>query len=114
MTQCNSHNALHLYVLQLTLSRFDKSVSNYASDSEKQLLCRDSAPSWQCEVLFCDDTSRFDALNRLTERYSELAGQRQQLQAKLDAANKVTPHAIAQCTDVTAQSHQLIFLCLIK
>ena len=76
------------------------------SMSEASCLCRDSPPAWQCEVLFCDDTSRFDSLNKLTERHSELAGRRQQLQAKLDAANQVkaleslhSPHCCAALSD---------------
>ena len=51
--------------------------------------CRDVAPEWRCEVLFCDDSSRFESLNQLTERHTELAARRQQLQAKLDSANRV-------------------------
>lgn len=50
---------------------------------------RDVAPEWRCEVLFCDDSSRFESLNQLTERHTELAARQQQLQAKLDSANRV-------------------------
>lgn len=52
---------------------------------------RDAAPEWRCEVLFCDDSSRFESLNQLTERHTELAARRQQLQAHLEAANRVPP-----------------------
>ena len=48
-------------------------------------------PGWRCEVLFCDDITRFASVNQLTERHSELAATRQQLQAKLQAAGQV-PH----------------------
>ena len=40
-------------------------------------------------MLFCDDSSRFESLYQLTERHTELAARRQQLQAKLDSANRV-------------------------
>ncbi|KAL3136848.1 hypothetical protein ABBQ38_005556 [Trebouxia sp. C0009 RCD-2024] len=53
----------------------------------------DAAPEWRCEVLFCDDSSRFESLNQLTERHTELAARRQQLQAHLEAANRELANA---------------------
>ncbi len=41
-------------------------------------------------MLFCDDSTRFAAVNQLTERHSELAAKRQHLQAQLDSATRVS------------------------
>ncbi|KAL0055143.1 hypothetical protein WJX82_007626 [Trebouxia sp. C0006] len=56
-----------------------------ASDHEYE---GDVPPGWRCEVLFCDDSTRFASVNQLTERHSELAAKRQHLQGQLDSATR--------------------------
>ena len=76
--------------------------------SHMQCVCRDVAPAWRCEVLFCDDSSRFECLNQLTKRHTELAARQQHLQATLDSANRVRAVLVLSwmCCRTSSERHQ--------
>ena len=98
-----SIDAFHLFCMQHCLYQ-PVAFVNPLRLPDLPYACRDVAPEWRCEVLFCDDSSRFESLNQLTERHTELAARRQQLQAKLDSANRVGAFLSKKCNYTTAPS----------